>query len=93
MQAEIDNPDYKPDPNLYLRDEICAIGFDLWQVKSGTIFGKVLITDDPDLAKKIGEEVWKPMIVSIIVHYCSEWKFECSRKNLFQSVWWKSVCC
>lgn len=61
VQAEIDNPAYKPDPNLYLRDEICSIGFDLWQVKSGTIFGKVLITDDPELARKTGEEVWKPM--------------------------------
>lgn len=61
VQAEIDNPEYKPDSNLYLRDEICAIGFDLWQVKSGTIFGNVLITDDPDFAKKTGEDVWKPM--------------------------------
>lgn len=61
VQAEIDNPAYKPDPNLYLRDEICSIGFDLWQVKSGTIFGNVLISDDPELARKTGEEVWKPM--------------------------------
>lgn len=61
VQAEIDNPAYKPDTNLYLRDEICSIGFDLWQVKSGTIFGNVLITDDPELARKTGEEVWKPM--------------------------------
>lgn len=49
---EIDNPDYSPDNNLYLRKEICTIGFDLWQVKSGTIFDNILITDDIEEASK-----------------------------------------
>ncbi|XP_054273862.1 calreticulin-like [Macrosteles quadrilineatus] len=62
IHPEIDNPDYKPDSELYLRKELCAIGFDLWQVKSGTIFNNVLITDDPDYAKKIGDEIWKPRL-------------------------------
>lgn len=39
-------------------DEVCKIGFDLWQVKSGTIFDNILITDDPAEAKKVGEELW-----------------------------------
>ncbi|PNF17706.1 Calreticulin [Cryptotermes secundus] len=60
IHPEIDNPEYSPDPQLYKRDEICGIGFDLWQVKSGTIFDNVLITDDPEYAKKVGEDVWKP---------------------------------
>ncbi|XP_017139797.1 calreticulin [Drosophila miranda] len=47
---EIDNPEYIPDNKLYLRKEICKLGFDLWQVKSGTIFDNVLITDDIELA-------------------------------------------
>jgi hypothetical protein len=64
VHPEIDNPDYKPDPELYLRKELCAIGFDLWQVKSGTIFNNVLITDDPEYAKKVGDEIWKPRFVS-----------------------------
>jgi len=59
IHPEIDNPDYVADSNLYLHDEICAIGFDLWQVKSGTIFDNVLITDSVEHAKKVGEEVWK----------------------------------
>lgn len=42
---------------MYLRDEICTVGFDLWQVKSGTIFGNVLITDDLAYASKIAEGV------------------------------------
>lgn len=65
IHPEIDNPEYSSDTELYKRDEICAIGFDLWQVKSGTIFDNVLITDDPEYAKKVGEDVWRPTFVSI----------------------------
>uniref|UniRef100_A0A1B6CLW3 Calreticulin n=1 Tax=Clastoptera arizonana TaxID=38151 RepID=A0A1B6CLW3_9HEMI len=61
IHPEIDNPDYKPDKELYLRKEISGVGFDLWQVKSGTIFGNVLITDEPEVAKKFGDDVWKQM--------------------------------
>ncbi|XP_044753772.1 calreticulin [Coccinella septempunctata] len=50
VHPEIDNPDYTPEPNLYSQKEICAIGLDLWQVKSGTIFDNILITDDVDYA-------------------------------------------
>jgi len=39
-------------------DEVCKIGFDLWQVKSGTIFDNIIITDDPAVAKKHGEDFW-----------------------------------
>ncbi|XP_076653097.1 calreticulin [Halictus rubicundus] len=62
IHPEMDNPEYTPDPDLYKRDEICAIGFDLWQVRSGTIFDNVMITDDPEAARKFGEEVWAPTI-------------------------------
>lgn len=48
---EIDNPEYTPDANIYHREEICTVGLDLWQVKSGTIFDNVLFTDDPEYAK------------------------------------------
>ncbi|CAG2068023.1 unnamed protein product, partial [Timema podura] len=59
VHPEIDNPEYAPDPEIYRKDEVCAIGFDLWQVKAGTIFDNVLITDDPEHAKEFGEEVWR----------------------------------
>lgn len=57
----IPNPEYNADAakDLGKYDEVCKIGFDLWQVKSGTIFDNVLITDDPAKAKEVGEEVWK----------------------------------
>jgi len=49
---EIDNPEYTADNNLYLREEVCVVGLDLWQVKSGTIFDNFLITDDAEYAKQ-----------------------------------------
>merc|ERR1712098_539913 len=39
-------------------DEVCKLGFDLWQVKSGTIFDNIMIPDDPAEAKKAGEDLW-----------------------------------
>ena len=59
----IPNPEYNADAakDLGKYGEICKIGFDLWQVKSGTIFDNVLITDDPAKAKEVGDEVWKAL--------------------------------
>ncbi|XP_073811933.1 calreticulin-like isoform X1 [Musca autumnalis] len=57
QHPEIDNPEYSSDPNLYLRKEICTIGFDLWQVKSGTIFDNILITDDIEMAMTVAGDV------------------------------------
>ncbi|KAL8584633.1 hypothetical protein ACOMHN_002362 [Nucella lapillus] len=58
IHPEIDNPDYTPDDKLYHYSDIGAIGFDLWQVKAGTIFDNVLITDDENYAKEQGDEYW-----------------------------------
>merc|ERR1712088_1294146 len=60
IHPEIDNPEYNADDakTLGKYDEVCKIGFDLWQVKSGTIFDNVLITDDIAEAKRIGDETW-----------------------------------
>merc|ERR1712240_836044 len=58
VHPEIDNPEYEADDKLYSYSDFGAIGFDLWQVKSGTIFDNVLITDDADYAEKVGKETW-----------------------------------
>ena len=58
VHPEIDNPDYKPDDKLYRYSDIGAIGFDLWQVKSGTIFDNVLITDSESYAEQFGKDTW-----------------------------------
>ncbi|XP_047986146.1 calreticulin [Leguminivora glycinivorella] len=59
IHPEIDNPEYTPDPLLYKRDELCSVGLDLWQVKSGTIFDNILFTDDVEIAKERGEAIKK----------------------------------
>jgi len=56
---EIDNPEYQPDDALYkLKGDSAGIAFDLWQVKSGTIFDNILITDDIEHAKAVGKELF-----------------------------------
>ncbi|PKA64252.1 Calreticulin [Apostasia shenzhenica] len=54
----IDNPDFKDDPDLYVFPSLKYVGIELWQVKSGTLFDNVLISDDPEYAKKVAEETW-----------------------------------
>jgi len=60
VHPEIDNPEYNEDEAKTIAkfDEVCKLGFDLWQVKSGTIFDNIIITDDPAVAKKHGEDLW-----------------------------------
>merc|ERR1712216_504657 len=43
---KIDNPEYEDDSAVYKYDDFGFIGFDLWQVKGGTIFDNVIICDD-----------------------------------------------
>jgi len=52
IHPEIDNPDFVDDPNLYAYDNIGVAGFELWQVKAGTIFDNILVTDSVDEAKE-----------------------------------------
>ncbi|KAI0220607.1 Calreticulin [Lamellibrachia satsuma] len=58
VHPEIDNPEYTADAALYKYEDIGVIGFDLWQVKSGTIFDNMLITDDEKYAEEFAEETW-----------------------------------
>lgn len=46
IHPEIDNPDFKDDSKVYNVCNPCgAVGFELWQVKSGTIFDDIIVTD------------------------------------------------
>merc|ERR1712106_1197431 len=60
VHPEIDNPEYNAADadGIAKYAENCRIGLDLWQVKSGTIFDNVMITDDAAAAKKAGEDLW-----------------------------------
>merc|ERR1712146_187899 len=55
----IPNPKYAPDDKLYMYEKFSSVGIDVWQVKSGTIFDNLLITDDVEYAKTHGEKTWK----------------------------------
>merc|ERR1711997_515978 len=43
---KIANPEYEDDDAVYKYSDFGFLGFDLWQVKGGTIFDNVIITDD-----------------------------------------------
>merc|ERR1711953_507537 len=43
---KIDNPEYEDDNAVYKYADFGFIGFDLWQVKGGTIFDNVIVCDD-----------------------------------------------
>jgi len=51
----IANPDYVDRDDLYLFDSNAYVGFELWQVKSGTIFDNIIVTDDAAEAAKFAE--------------------------------------
>jgi len=58
VHPEIDNPDYEADDKLYHYADIGVIGIDVWQVKSGTIFDNVLVTDDEEFATAEGDRLF-----------------------------------
>ena len=58
VHPEIDNPEYEADASLYRYEEIGAVGFDLWQVKSGTIFDNVLVGDSEAEAEQFANDTW-----------------------------------
>jgi calreticulin len=51
----VPNPDYYEDSNLYLYESNKYVGFDIWQVKAGTIFDNIIVTDDIAEARKFAE--------------------------------------
>jgi len=51
----VPNPDYFEDPDLYLYESNKYVGFEIWQVKAGTIFDNILVTDDLAEARKLAE--------------------------------------
>merc|ERR1719399_1864280 len=58
VHAQIDNLDYEADDSIYSYSGLGAVGIDVWQVKSGTIFDDIMITDDADEASAM-VDAWK----------------------------------
>merc|ERR1711948_138233 len=57
---KIANPEYEDDDSVYKYSDFGFIGFDLWQVKGGTIFDNVMITDDVAEADTFAKK-WKEL--------------------------------
>merc|ERR1711977_616919 len=57
---KIDNPEYEDDNEVYKYGDFGFIGFDLWQVKGGTIFDNVIVCDDKAEADAFAAK-WKAL--------------------------------
>merc|ERR1711941_101905 len=57
---KIANPEYEDDDAVYKYADFGFLGFDLWQVKGGTIFDNVIITDDVAEADNFAKK-WKEL--------------------------------
>lgn len=54
---QIPNPDFKKDDNIY-KYKSAGLFFDLWQVKSGTIFDDIIVTDSVEEAQAFAKETF-----------------------------------
>merc|ERR1711915_667221 len=57
---KIANPEYEDDDQVYKYDDFGFLGFDLWQVKGGSIFDNVILTDDTAEADAFAKK-WKAL--------------------------------
>jgi len=48
----VPNPEYKDNDELYVFEDNKFVGFEIWQVKAGTIFDNILVTDDRATAEE-----------------------------------------
>jgi len=51
----VPNPDFVDDDSLYAFDDNKFVGFEIWQVKAGTIFDNIIVTDDVAEAEKLAQ--------------------------------------
>merc|ERR1712060_233343 len=57
---KIANPEYEDDDMVYKYADFGFLGFDLWQVKGGSIFDNVIVTDDKAEADNFAKK-WKDL--------------------------------
>merc|ERR1712146_848885 len=57
---KIANPEYEDDDKVYSFSDFGFLGFDLWQVKGGTIFDNIILTDDVAEADAFAKK-WKEL--------------------------------
>lgn len=56
----INNPDYKYNKDMYkvCKDGCSHVGFEIWQVKTGTLFDDIIVTDSVEEAKSHAEKTF-----------------------------------
>merc|ERR1719353_2744213 len=62
VHPEIDNPEYKDDATIAQYPDFGVLAFEVWQVKSGTIFDSIMITDDEAEATAYAEETYTGLV-------------------------------
>jgi len=58
VHPEIANPEYTADSTLGQYEDLGGVGFELWQVKAGTIFDNIIVTDSLKEAEALREQTW-----------------------------------
>eukprot|EP01091_Cochliopodium_minus_P005057 TRINITY_DN1503_c0_g1_i1.p1 TRINITY_DN1503_c0_g1~~TRINITY_DN1503_c0_g1_i1.p1 ORF type:complete len:383 (+),score=133.25 TRINITY_DN1503_c0_g1_i1:648-1796(+) len=59
VHPQIDNPEYQLDNSIYAFDKLSAVGIEIWQVKSGSTYDNILITNDESVAQERAAEILK----------------------------------
>merc|ERR1712176_1490335 len=56
----IENPEYKYDENMYkvCKDGCTHVGFEIWQVLTGTLFDDIIVTDSIEEAREYAEKTF-----------------------------------
>jgi calreticulin len=56
----IPNPDFKPDDDMYkvCKDGCTHVGFELWQVMTGSLFDDIIVTDSVEEAEAFAQETF-----------------------------------
>ena len=56
----IDNPEYKYNENMYkvCKDGCTHVGFEIWQVKTGTLFDDIFVSDSVEEAQEYAEKTF-----------------------------------
>ena len=59
VAPDIPNPAYVHDDTLYQFKDLKYVGFELWQVKAGSIFDNIIVTDSLDEAFDLAKATWE----------------------------------
>merc|ERR1712039_390093 len=54
----IDNPDFVEDDELYMYESFGVVGIDIWQVKAGSVFDNIILTDSLEEAQEFMKETY-----------------------------------